>query len=246
LVNGLKKKIMGLVLTISVLASLITAYGLLLRLSSGPEDHASMILGNVATTALMQPRMSSDTSIEEALLNRRSVRSYVDGALTLEELSQLLWAAQGLTGPQGLRTAPSAGGLYPLEVYVVVGGVESLSPGVYRYLPSTHSILRVLDGDRRAELARASLDQSWVKDAAVDIIIAAIYERTTVKYGERGVRYVHLEAGHAAQNLCLQATALRLGVVTVGAFDDEEVSVVASLPQNEKPLYVIPVGRLEP
>ncbi|MBS7622284.1 SagB/ThcOx family dehydrogenase [Candidatus Bathyarchaeota archaeon] len=204
-----------------------------------------MILDDMAVTALMQPRRSSDTSLEEALMNRRSARSYVDGALTLEELSQLLWAAQGLTSPQGLRTAPSAGGLYPLEVYVVVGRVEGLSRGVYRYLPSTHSILRIQDGDRRVELARASLDQSWVKEAAVDIIIAAAYERTTVKYGERGVRYVHLEVGHAAQNLCLQATALRLGAVTVGAFDDDEVSMVVGLPQDEKPLYVIPVGRLE-
>ncbi|MEM4250865.1 MAG: SagB/ThcOx family dehydrogenase [Candidatus Bathyarchaeia archaeon] len=240
--SGLKKRAMGLILTASIFASFITAYGLLLRLSSGPEDYASMP-GNVTETALMQPRKSSDTSLEEALLNRRSVRNYADGALTLDQLSQLLWAAQGLTSPQGLRTAPSAGGLYPLEVYVVVGGVEGLSPGVYRYLPNSHSILRILDGDRRVKLAQASLDQSWVKDAAVDVIIAAAYERITVKYGERGVRYVHLEAGHAAQNVCLQAVALGLGAVPVGAFSDEQVARLLGLTGEEIPLYIIPVGR---
>jgi SagB-type dehydrogenase family enzyme len=130
-------------------------------------------------------------------------------------------------------------------VYVAVGNVEGLNPGIYKYVPSAHSIQRVLDGDVRGELAQASLGQRWVEKAAADIVIAAAYERTTAKYGERGVRYVHMEAGHAAQNLCLQATALRLGVVTVGAFDDERVSATLNLPQNQTPLYVIPVGRIE-
>jgi len=193
----------------------------------------------------MKPRSDSATSVEEALLNRRSARDYLDNALTLQELSQLLWAVQGVTAPQGMRTAPSAGGLYPLEVYVALGNVEGLNPGIYKYVPSAHSIQRVLDGDVRGELAQASLGQRWVEKAAADIVIAAAYERTTAKYGERGVRYVHMEAGHATQNLCLQATALRLGVVTVGAFDDERVSATLDLPQNQKPLYVIPVGRIE-
>lgn len=243
-VNKLNKKTAGFILAVSIILFSTIAY-MLLWPSSRPTDRVSMMPSDTTTMALMQPRSDSDTSVEEALLNRRSVRSYIDGALTVQELSQLLWATQGVTAPQGLRTAPSAGGLYPLEVYVVVGNVEGLNPGIYKYVPSTHSIQIVLGGDRRGELAQASLGQKWVENAAADIVVAAVYERTTAKYGERGVRYIHMEAGHAAQNLCLQATALRLGVVTVGAFDDERVGATLNLPQNEKPLYVIPVGRIE-
>jgi len=192
---------------------------------------------------LPNPNYDSDVSIEEALLKRRSIRGYTGESLTLEELSQLLWATQGITDPRGFRTAPSAGALYPLEVYVVVGDVNDISVGVYRYKPHEHSLRSVRDGDRRGELASAALGQSWVESAAVDIVIAAVYERTTGRYGERGVRYVHIEVGHAAQNLCLQATALGLGAVTVGAFHDDEVSKTLGLPENEKPLYIIPVGR---
>jgi len=154
-----------------------------------------------------------------------------------------LWAAQGITDPRGLRTAPSAGALYPLEVYVVAGDVVDLSAGVYKYDPHNHELLKVLADDIRAELARAALNQAWVKEAAINIVFTAVYERTTVKYGERGVRYVHIEAGHAAQNLCLQATAMDLGIVTVGAFHDEQVKEVLNLPDDEQPLYIIPVGK---
>jgi len=192
---------------------------------------------------LPEPRHFSGVSIEEALLKRRSTRDYTHDPLTLQEVSQLIWATQGITDPRGFRTAPSAGALYPLEIYVVVGDVENLAEGVYKYNPHKHELLKVLDGNKRSELAKAALDQAWVKEAAIDIVIAAVYERTTVKYGDRGIRYVHMEAGHAAQNLCLQATALDLGIVTVGAFYDEQVKEVLSLPGKEKPLYVIPIGR---
>jgi len=192
---------------------------------------------------LPEPRYDSEISIEQSLLERRSIRSYSGEPLTLEELSQLLWAAQGLTDPGGLRAAPSAGGLYPLELYLVAGDVDDLTAGVYRYQPDGHQLVKTLDGDRRAELAEAALGQDWVKEGAVSIVFTAVYERTTVKYGDRGVRYVHMEAGHAAQNLCLQATALGLGSVTVGAFHDEEVTKLLNLPADEEPLYVIPVGR---
>ncbi|MBO3832083.1 MAG: SagB/ThcOx family dehydrogenase [Candidatus Brockarchaeota archaeon] len=151
--------------------------------------------------------------------------------------------AQGITDLQVLRTAPSAGALYPLEIYLVVGSVEGLAPGVYKYLPNGHEIIRILDGDKRVPLADAALDQAWVRNAAVNIVITAVYGRTTGKYGERWIRYVHFEAGHAAQNICLQAVALNLGLVTVGAFYDEQVKTVLSLPVEEQPLYIIPVGR---
>ncbi len=195
------------------------------------------------TMKLPEPRLESKVSVEEAFLNRRSVREYDNVPLTLAEVAQLLWAAQGITSEWGGRTAPSAGALYPLETYVVVGNVEGLGTGVYKYKPERHELVKVRDGDVRAELGDASLHQVWLSDAAIDIIIAAVYERTTIKYGDRGVRYVHMEAGHAAQNICLQAIALNLGLVTVGAFYDDQLKDILTMPDNEAPLYVIPVGR---
>jgi SagB-type dehydrogenase family enzyme len=192
---------------------------------------------------LPEPQHDSQVSLEQSLRERRSIRSYSGQPLTLEELSQLLWAAQGFTDPRGYRTAPSAGGLYPLELHIVAGEVDGLAAGVYRYQPDGHQLVKTLEGDKRAELAEAALGQEWVKEGAIAIVFAAVYQRTTVKYGERGIRYVHMEAGHAAQNLCLQATALGLGAVTVGAFYDKEVSQLLNLPAEEEPLYIIPVGK---
>jgi SagB-type dehydrogenase family enzyme len=192
---------------------------------------------------LPQPQYDSEVSLEQSLLERRSVRSYSGQPLTLQEISQMLWAAQGITDPAGFRTAPSAGGLYPLELYIVAGDVEDLAAGVYHYQPDGHQLAKTADGDKRAELSKVALEQEWVEEGAVDFVFTAVYERTTGKYGERGIRYVHMEAGHAAQNLCLQATALGLGAVTVGAFYDDRVSQLLNLPANEQPLYVIPVGR---
>lgn len=196
-----------------------------------------------ARIKLLEPRIESDVSVEEALSARRSIRDYSGEPLTLQEVSQLLWAAQGITDARGFRTAPSAGALYPLEVYIVVGYVEDLSEGVYKYKPDGHEIDKILDGDKRSELAKAALGQACVKEAAMDVVITAAYDRTTAKYGERGTRYVLLEAGHAAQNLCLQATAMDLGLVTVGAFYDDQVEEVLNLPEEEQPLYIIPIGK---
>jgi SagB-type dehydrogenase family enzyme len=192
---------------------------------------------------LPEPRLESGVSLEETLLNRRSIREYADSPLVLEEVSQLLWAAQGLTAEWGGRTAPSAGGIYPLEVYLVAGSVENLAPGIYKYKPEEHELAKLKDGDLREELARAALDQTWVKEGAINLVIAAVYDRTTKKYGDRGMRYVDMEAGHAAQNLYLQATALNLGMVTIGAFYDEQVKNILGMLDNESPLYVIPVGK---
>jgi SagB-type dehydrogenase family enzyme len=191
---------------------------------------------------LPEPARNSDTSLEEALLGRRSVRNFGSEAMTLKQVGQLLWAGQGITSSDGKRTAPSAGALYPLEVYVVIGNVEGAASGVYKYEPSSHTLTRVIDGDQRDSLAQAAVGQTSVRQGAIDIVIAAVYEITTVKYGERGVMYVHIEAGHAAQNICLQAVALKLGTVTVGAFDDAGVQKVLMLPEDEVPLYIIPAG----
>lgn len=192
---------------------------------------------------LPTPRYRSDTSIEEALLKRRSVREYSKSALSLPEVSQLLWATQGITGQNGSRTTPSAGALFPLEVYLIVGLVDSLSSGIYKYEPRGHELTLVVSGDKRKDLYQAALEQESVRDGAAAILIAAVYERTTQKYGERGIRYVHMEAGHAAQNVYLQAVSLNLGTVVVGAFQDELVKKVLQMPTKEIPLYIMPVGR---
>ena len=204
--------------------------------STPPPEQAEVI-------DLPEPQYDSQVSLEQSLLNRRSIRDYSGQPLTLQEISQLLWAAQGITDPGGYRTAPSAGGLYPLELYLVAGDVEGLAEGVYRYQPDGHKLAKTAAGDIRAELSEAALGQEWVEKGAVSIVFTAVYERTTVKYGERGIRYVHMEAGHAAQNLCLQATALELGAVTVGAFYADSLSQLLNLPDDEEPLYVIPIGR---
>lgn len=228
-----------IVVALVVVLGLTFTYILVWR-SPRPAIEPSPIEGKIN---LPEPRYDSNVSIEEALLKRRSVREYTDEPLTLQQVSQLLWATQGITDPRGYRTAPSAGGLYPLEVYVVVGNVENLGEGVYKYKPHEHELVKVLDGDKREELTTAALGQTWVKEGTINIVITAVYERTTVKYGDRGIRYVHMEAGHAAQNLCLQATAMDLGTVTVGAFYDEQVKEVLNLLENEQPLYIIPIGK---
>jgi SagB-type dehydrogenase family enzyme len=199
------------------------------------------------TTALPQerivlptPRYESKTSLERTLRERRSVRSYKNEPLALSEVSQLLWAAQGMTDRRGLRTAPSAGALYPLEVYVVSGQVVDLAPGVYKYRPNGHELVRILEGDQRANLFRAALSQSAVREAPLVLVLSAVYERTMQKYGERGIRYADIETGHAAQNVCLQAVAMGLGTVLIGAFSDDEVKKILNLVAKEQPLYLIP------
>jgi SagB-type dehydrogenase family enzyme len=192
---------------------------------------------------LPKPEYRSATSVEEALLKRRSVRAYSDKPMTLSQVSQLLWAAQGITGESGFRTAPSAGALYPLELYIVAGHVDDLPAGTYKYNPHGHELSRIAGGDERARLCNAALGQPAVRKAAAVIVIAAVYGRTTAKYGERGIRYVHIEAGHAAENVYLQAVSLDLGTVVIGAFHDEAVKKAVGLPRNEEPVCIMPVGR---
>lgn len=193
--------------------------------------------------ALPAPRNESAFAIERALSARRSVREFSESALTLAEIAQILWAAQGVTDVSGGRTAPSAGALYPLEVYIIVGNVRDLAAGVYWYEPRQHRLARHAPEDRRAALAKAAYHQDWTAEGAVILAITAVETRTTRKYGERGVHYVHMEAGHAAQNALLQAAALGLGGTVVGAFDDAEVAKVLGLRKGEQPLYLVPLGR---
>jgi SagB-type dehydrogenase family enzyme len=197
-----------------------------------------------ATIKLPPPRLTSSTSVEEAISKRRSVRQYNDSALSLSELSQLLWAAQGITDTaRGLRTAPSAGALYPLEVYAVVGNVTGIAPGIYKYKCRTHELETVSLGDSRKELAAAARGQGAITQAAVDIVWTAVYERCAKKYQERAELYVPIEVGHSAENVFLQATALNLGAVVMGAFYEDKVQAVLKSPKDERALYIMPIGR---
>lgn len=195
------------------------------------------------TIPLPEPRQQSATAVEWALAHRRSVRSFADSPLTVAEVGQLLWAAQGTTHPNGLRTAPSAGALYPLKLYLIAGQVEGLPAGIYAFDPRAHALSRVAGGDKRTDLARGAFRQTWIKDAPAIFLVAAVFSRTTIKYGKRGNRYVHMEAGHAGQNIALQAVALGLGSTIVGAFDDVRIKAATGLGREEQPLTLIPVGR---
>ncbi|MEO0068153.1 MAG: SagB/ThcOx family dehydrogenase [candidate division WOR-3 bacterium] len=189
---------------------------------------------------LPKPDTIGRVTVEQALLRRRSVRSYSGEPLTLNEVGQLLWAAQGKTGKTYGRTAPSAGATYPMEVFLVAGRVQGLDSGVYHYDVERHALQLVKTGDVRSELAGAALGQTCIKNAPASIVLTCEYKRTTTRYGDRGIRYVHMEGGHIGQNVSLECVALDLGTVMVGAFDDSAVMRVLGV--KYEPLYIMPVG----
>ncbi|MDX1697723.1 MAG: SagB/ThcOx family dehydrogenase [Thiohalobacterales bacterium] len=191
---------------------------------------------------LPQPQTAAGMPVERTLRQRRSVRRFSDRPLELTDAAQLLWSAQGITSRDGLRTAPSAGALYPLEIYLAAGNVNGLPAGIWHYRPDGHRLVQLSDSDVRTPLARAALDQAWVREAAAVVVFAAVFERTLRKYGKRGTRYVHIEAGHAAQNLFLQAVSLDIRTVVVGAFRDADVAAVLDLPEDHAPLILMPLG----
>ncbi len=189
---------------------------------------------------LPEPSYNSSVSVEEALRKRRSVRSYASDSLTITEVSQLLWSAYGCT--QGKKkTCPSAGATYPLEIYLLCGKVRDLKTGLYQYDPSSHSIKLLNEKDLREKLTKASLNQEYIAEAPISIVIAADFSRTTRAYGNRGERYVYMEVGHCGQNIHLQCESLNLGTVIIGAFDDDEVKKLLGIKEN--PLYIMPIGR---
>ncbi len=218
-------------------------------LTSLPEDHPE---GPVIE--LPQPRLSSDVSVEEAMQNRRSFRFYEDSPLTITEVSQLLWSAYGLTYPVenapdflrgGLRTAPSAGALYPLELYLVARNVADLDPGIYWYRSRTHDLVRIKAEDCWEEFSDAGYNQLHFETAAAAIVYSAVFERCTEKYGDRGrERYVCMDLGHSAQNVYLQAYALKIGTCSVGAFSDLALKQVIRMTRAEVPLYIMPIGKV--
>ena len=195
------------------------------------------------TLPLPAPAHTGAMSLEQALLKRRSTRAFQPAPLTLAEVAQLLWAAQGITDAEGHRAVSSAGATYPLEVYLVAKQVDGLAAGLYRYQPQAHALTVVALDDRGAALTAAANSQQSMADAAAVIAIAAVPARTAVKYGARAGRYVDMEVGGVTQSVYLQAAALGLGTVVIGSFDDAAVSRVLSLPEAESPLAMLPVGR---
>jgi SagB-type dehydrogenase family enzyme len=196
--------------------------------------------------ALPPPKLKGNFSVEEAIFRRRSVRRYRSEPLTLAQLAQVLWAAQGFTDKRReLRAVPSAGATYPLKVFVLAGknGVAGIKEGIYHYDPEEHTLHLNREGDRRGELAAASLNQGFIREAPVDIVVCAVYERTSRHYGGRAERYVHMEVGHVGQNIHLQAEALGLATVMVGAFHDQTVGEVLGAKEEVKPLYIMPLGK---
>ncbi|MDR3492394.1 MAG: SagB/ThcOx family dehydrogenase [Gammaproteobacteria bacterium] len=201
------------------------------------------LIKSINNTALPAPVYKSQTSIEEALAGRRSVRVFKNEPITLLQVSQLLWAAQGITSKNGFRTAPSAGAIYPLEIYIVSKDVIGLPAGLYHYVPADHTLELLREGNKQNALMIPALIQSGIQDDKADIVIMAVYKRMTVKYGSRGDRFVHMEAGHAAENIYLQAVSLGLGTVAIGSFDDAAVKSVLNLPRDQEPLYIMPIGK---
>jgi SagB-type dehydrogenase family enzyme len=186
---------------------------------------------------LPDPLTEQGISLQAALSSRRSVREFSSEPLTMDEISQLLWAAQGITHDGDRRTAPSAGATYPLELYLVT------AESVFQYVARDHALLSTMEGDLRQDLYAASLEQEFILEAPVTVVFTAVFARTEQRYGSnRSPRYVHIEVGHAAQNLMLQAVTLGLDTVPVGAYEDEIVSRVLNLPVDHIPLYLVPVG----
>jgi SagB-type dehydrogenase family enzyme len=189
------------------------------------------------------PDPDKSTPLSQLLLKRRSMRRYSRGEIDLKELSQILWSTYGLINEER-RVVPSAGATYPVEVFIFASRVFGVEPGIYKYSEYEHSLIPLKKGDYSRELAKACLGQSWVKNAPLNIVLVARYRKTTDWYGERGFRYIYMEAGHIGQNIYLSATELGLGTVAVGAFKDEEVARLIGLGEEYIVLYVFPIGRI--
>jgi len=239
-----------------ILKTMNTFLSLTLALTSVSLGYAQA--AEAEAIQLPPPRQDSRTSVEKAISQRRSAREYAEGALSVVEISQILWAAQGFTQEKkdpprmwnpkyewqgGLRAAPSAGALYPMEIYVLAGNVEGLAKGVYKFIPKNHSLKKIMGGDKRSALSDAALKQAAIERGAAVLVLAGVYERTSYKYGDRAERYVHIEAGSIAENVSLQGVALGLGTVLIGAFKDDEVKNVLQLPDDERPLLIMPLGK---
>lgn len=194
---------------------------------------------SVATTIkLPAPKYSSDTTVEKALRERRSVRSYKAEPLTINEIAQILWAAQGITEPKkGMRTAPSARGMYLIEVYLIAENVVNLTAGLYKYGPQGHELIKIAEGNVKDDLYKVA-NQAQIKNAPAVLAIAG----KALEAGSNQ-QFMYLEAGHVSQNVYLQAESLKLGTVTMAGFKAEEVKKILKLPANEQPIYLMAIGK---
>ncbi len=197
---------------------------------------------------LPAPNKKGIMSVEESLQKRRSIRQYKNISLSLEQISQVLWAAYGVSDAESfrgikLKTAPSAGATFPLEIYLMAGNVEGIESGLYKYHPEEHGLTLHLSGDIRDKVASACLGQRMLKDAPASVIYNAVFDRTASRYGQRGIdRYVCMDLGHSAQNVYLQTTAIGLATCAIGAFDDDKLSKIIKPLDNEEVLYLMPFG----
>lgn len=221
-------------------------FSLVSRLTRGPQPARYKSYGGSAPLVLPDPRDQTGMSVEEAITRRRSKRDYSDEPLSQPELSSLLYAAAGLTDPdRALRAAPSAGALYPIEIYLVVNHVSGVAPGLFHYNVPEHALERLQTGDLRTEIVLAGAGQEMLGQAAVCVVLSAVFQRTRWKYRERAYRYILLEAGHIGQNLYLAAISLGLGTCAVGAFHDDRLNDLVGLDgEEEAALYILPVGKV--
>ena len=220
-------KLAGMICTIVILATL----GL-----GGQQPAATQPVAD-AVRSLPQPVLKGTTSLEETLAARRSVRNFTDKPLTLDQIAQLCWAGQGITEPKkGLRTAPSAGATFPIELYIVT------ADGVDHYLPAGHKLQRHAVGDFRPAVEAAAYGQEQVGQAPACVVIAGVLERTAHKYGERAELFCYVEAGHVGQNILLQATSLKLAGVPMGGFEADKVAAALKLPKDHRVLYMLAIG----
>jgi SagB-type dehydrogenase family enzyme len=235
-----KKKLVVLLILVIAFVAVLVAFYL-------PKESVSTSRNVISITKLPNPQLTGNMSVEQALQNRRSVRKYSNQSINLADVSQLLWAGQGITNTQrNLRAAPSAGQVYPLELYVLVGfgGVSGLKEGLYHYIPQNNTLEKIIEGDLRNNLSQVANGQPWVKQAPINIVITGNYQKMINKYNDQqlSTRFVNMEAGHVGENLYLQAEALGLATVSLGSFDENQMKKLLQLPKNEKPLYIFPVG----
>ncbi len=230
-----------------ILIILIVLLGVVIAYLVWPEPQQTTSRTIISTVSLPDPIIKGNMSVEQAMYNRRSVRHYTNESLTLQDVSQIMWAAQGITNQTTkFRTVPSGGHTYPLEVYIVVGkgGVTGLNEGTYHYNPFNHSLEKISENDLRSDLSQAANGQAWVKEAPVDIVITGDYNKMVAKYKDEtlSARFVDIEAGHAGQNIYLEAESRNLATVALGSFKDDQVHKIIGLPDNENTIYIFPVG----
>ncbi len=219
--------------------------GILLFIPACSPHDSNLETGNMTTITLPEPNLSGDISLEETLQKRRSVREYASTQLTLVEIGQLAWSAQGITDQtRGFRTAPSAGATFPMELYFLITGTDDIAEGAYRYLPDDHVLEQIIEGDLRQNLQSVALGQESITEAPVVLVITGVLSRIEPRYRDRAMRYMYMEAGHVAQNVYLQSVPLEIGTVVIGAFSDDGVSDVLQLDDGEYPLYIMPIGKL--